>query len=101
MTTTPIGKTDSTIRAASTTPVTNDNPLPGMVRRGGDPEAVIRAKQQIRYQSFDMRDLGDVAELERIETRAWRGQGIYIIDYKNYIFMDKMFYLVKYVEDAE
>lgn len=102
MTTTPIGKVESLLsKPASTIPVTKDNPLPGMVRRGVDPEAAIRAKQRVRYQSFDMRDLGDLAELERIETKAWRNEGVYILERKNYTFMDKMYFLVQYIEESE
>src|SRR6202012_2505952 len=103
MTTTPIGKVESLLvpRAASTTPVTKDSPLPGMISKRGDPEAEIRAKQRVRYQSFDMRDLGDLAELERIETMAWRNQGVYILERKNYTFMDKMYFLVQYIEESE
>lgn len=100
MATTPIGNLDGTsLRVASTTAITKESPLPGMARAGKnlvmDPK-----KQRIRYQSFDLRDSADIAELERIETKAWRDEGIYIIDKKNYVFMDKMFFLVQYVEDA-
>lgn len=102
MSTTPIGKVESLLgQTARTTPVTNENPLPGMVRKGQDPELVMRQKQRVRFQRFNMSDPGDMAELERIETKAWRGQGTYLIEEKNYIFMDVMYYLIKYIEDAE
>jgi len=101
MATSPIGNLDgSSLKAASTTAITKDNPLPGL-GRGSKQMVMDPKKQRIRYQSFDLRDPGDIAELERIETKAWRDEGVYIIDKKNYVFMDKMFFLVQYVEDAE
>jgi hypothetical protein len=101
MTTTPIGNLDgSSLRFASTTAITKESPLPGMARAGKQ-SIMDPKKQRIRYQSFDLRDNVDIAELERIETKAWRDEGIYIIDKKNYVFMDRMFFLVQYVEDSE
>lgn len=100
MATTPIGNLDgSSLRAASTSTITKDNPLPGMTR----PKATIidPAKQRVRFQKFNMSDPLDMSELERIQTKAWRGEGVYLIEEKNYVFMDIMYYLIKYIEDAE
>ena len=102
MSTTPIGKEANATptKGAFTAPVNNENPLPGIMRKTGNSEKEFYARCKVRYQTFDMRDPLDIAELERIETRALRGDGIFITDYKNYIFMDKMYYLVKYIEEA-
>jgi hypothetical protein len=101
MSTTPIGKgaAAASPTQAFTAPVTNENPLPGIMRKTGNSENEFYKRCRVRYQSFDMRDLADLAELERIETKALRGEGLYITDYKNYTFMDKMYYLVKYIEE--
>lgn len=100
MATTPIGNLDgSTLRAASTTAITKESPLPGMAR--ANKSAVLDPKKQrVRFQKFNMSDSADMAELERIQTMAWRDEGVYIIEEKNYVFMDIMYYMVKYIEDA-
>lgn len=101
MSTTPLGNLDgSTLRNASTTAITKDNPLPGMTR-GGKSEVLDPKKQRVRFQKFNMNEMSDMAELERIQTMAWRGEGVYLIEEKNYVFMDVMYYLIKYIEDAE
>lgn len=96
----PLGNLDGTsLKEASTTIVTKDTPLPGMSRVKSS--IIDPKKQRIRYDSFNMREPLDVEKLEKIETRAWRNEGTYILNITNYTWMDTMFYLVKYVEDVE
>lgn len=56
---------------------------------------------KIRYLKIDMDDLSSVADLERIETKAIRNEGVYILGKKEFIFMDKIFILVNYMEESE
>ncbi len=69
--------------------------LPGMV-----PSKAVNVLKayRVRYQKFNLDDLADIAELERIETKALRDEGIYLVNSKDFIFMDKIFVLVKYYE---
>lgn len=98
---TPLGNLDgSSLKAAGTTPITKDSPLPGLTR--GPREAIINPeRQRVRYDTFNMNDPLDIAELEKIETKAWRGQGVYIISTTSHTAMENLYYVVKYIEDAE
>ncbi len=58
-------------------------------------------KVRVRYGKFNLDDLADVAELERIETKNLRGEGIFISAKKDFFFMDKIFMLVTYVEEFD
>lgn len=98
---TPLGNLDgSSLKAAGTTPITKDSPLPGLTRPPRD--AILDPeKQRIRYDTFNMREPADISRLEAIETRAWRNQGVYVMSISSYTWMDVLYYIVKYVEEAE
>lgn len=53
---------------------------------------------KFRYAKIDFDDLGSLAELEILETRAIRNQGVYILSKDRYPFMDKVFMIVGYLE---
>ena len=55
-------------------------------------------KHRVRYSKIDMDDLGSIAGLEILETRALRNQGVYILSKEKFTFMDKIFLLVQYIE---
>lgn len=100
MAVTPLGNLDGTsLKEAGTVAITKDTPLPGMGR--GRAPILDPKRQRVRYDSFNMREPLDLEKLEKIETKAWRNEGIYILDIKDYTWMDTMFYLVKYIEDIE
>lgn len=70
--------------------------LPGFVP---DSNKTFEAeKHRVRYSKIDMDDLGSIAELEILETRALRNQGVYILSKEKFTFMDKIFLLVQYIE---
>jgi hypothetical protein len=56
---------------------------------------------KVRYQKLDMDKPGDIGELELIETKAVRNQGIYVLSKKEFSFMDKMFILINYLEEIK
>lgn len=78
----------------TTTPI-DANSMPGVL-----PAKVINEmkKYRVRYQKFNLDDLADVAELEKIETKGVRDEGVFIMSKKDFIFMDKIFMLVNYLE---
>ena len=61
-----------------------------------------KEKLKVRYQKLNMDEFGDIAELEKIETKALQGdQDVYVISKKEFIFMDKVFVLIGYLEPAD
>lgn len=62
------------------------------------PGEVDVARYKVRYAKIDMDDAGSIAELEILETRAMRNEGIYILTKDKYVFMDKYFMIVSYLE---
>lgn len=87
---------DAKKKGGTTTPLTFDampGMLPGLPASGWDP-----SKFSIRYRKFNLDDLGDITELEQIETRAIRDQGVFVLSKKDFIFMDKIFMLISYAE---
>ena len=56
-------------------------------------------KFSVRYQKLDMDTPGDVVELERIESRAVKNDGIYLLSKKDYLFMDRIIILISYLEE--
>lgn len=70
--------------------------LPGFVPEGT--KAFEADRHRVRYSKIDMDDLGSIAELEILETRALRNQGVYILSKEKFTFMDKIFLLVQYIE---
>lgn len=55
---------------------------------------------RIRYLKLNLDDLADIAELEKIETKAIRGEGCYILGKKDFFFMDKIFILLNFMEEV-
>lgn len=75
--------------------VTNED-MPGVIPKkvaGMDPE-----KMNVRYQRLNLTNPGDLTELERIETRAIRNKGIYVMSRNTYTFTDQMFMVIGYIE---
>jgi len=58
-------------------------------------------KFRVRYQKLNMDELPDIAELEKIETRAIHNEGCYILSKKEFLFMDKVLILVQYLEEIK
>lgn len=56
-------------------------------------------KFRVRYQKLDMDNPADVAELEKIETKALHNTGCFVWSKKDYVFMDRIFILVQYLEE--
>lgn len=56
---------------------------------------------RVRIVKFNLNDQTEIAELEKLETRAIRGEGVYILSQKDFVFMDNMFIMVKYLEDDD
>lgn len=52
----------------------------------------------VRYAHIDMMEPGSRTQLEIIETKAIRGQGIIVLTKDKYTFMDKYFMVVSYLE---
>lgn len=94
---TSIGEIDPlTLRKASTEPLTNTN-FPGLIpKRQQENYNNVR----VRYQKFNIGVPEDVAKLEDLETKALRGQKIYVIGKKDFVFMDQMYIMVHYLEDC-
>lgn len=87
---------DIRTKRGSTTPLTADA-LPGLLP-GVSKDKLNFQKLKVRYQKLDMDQLGDVAELERIETLAIRDEGVYLLSKKDFIFMDRVLILISYLE---
>lgn len=71
--------------------------MPGMAPSTKKASAMDRCK--VRYQKIDVDDLGALSELERIETKALRNQGVWVISKERFLFMDKIFILISYIEE--
>ena len=56
---------------------------------------------RVRYLIANINNPGDVSELEKIETKVLRGENVFVLDKKNYIFMDNMYFVLQYVEKAD
>jgi hypothetical protein len=85
-------------KRGSTTPLTPDA-LPGLLPSVN--KGINLKNYKVRYQKLDLNELGDVTELERIETLAIRDEGIYLLSKKDFIFMDKIFMIVSYLEKVD
>jgi hypothetical protein len=53
---------------------------------------------RVRYAQIDIMDPGSRAELEIIETKAVKGQGVIILTKDKFTFMDKYYMVVSYLE---
>jgi hypothetical protein len=72
--------------------------LPDMLAAAGKKET---SKYRVRYQKLNMDELGDITELERIETKVLHGEDFFVMSKKDFVFMDKVFILVCYLEPVE
>lgn len=78
--------------------------IPGMlmgqtgVGAGGGADA---NKYRIRYQKLDIDSLGDISELEKLETMAIHNRGIFILSRERFAMqaLGKVFILVHYMEE--
>ncbi len=62
------------------------------------PGEVDLKKYKVRYLKIDMDDVASVTELEILETAALRNDGIFILNKDKFVFMDKYFFVVSYLE---
>lgn len=53
---------------------------------------------RVRYAQIDMMDPASRAELEIIETRAIKNQGIIVLTKDTFTFMDKYYMVISYLE---
>ena len=53
---------------------------------------------KVRYALIDVMDPGSRAELEIVETKAVKGQGVIVLTKDTYTFMDKFFIVISYLE---
>jgi hypothetical protein len=53
---------------------------------------------KVRYALIDVMDPGSRAELEIVETKAVKGQGVVVLTKDTYTFMDKFFIVISYLE---
>lgn len=70
--------------------------IPGFVPDSN--KAFDASKHRVRYSKIDLDDLGSIAELEILETKALRNDGVYILNKEKFPFMDKVFIIVQYIE---
>jgi hypothetical protein len=103
MTTTPLngqGPIPDTPKNKATTTSLKDDPgaLPGFLPRP-EPGALNFDNYAVRYQKLDLDELADVTELEKIETKAIRNQGIFVLSKKDFTFMDRIFVIISYLEE--
>ncbi len=87
-----MAETNSTLKGLTPTDPAS---LPDMLASMGKQQA---SKYRVRWVKLNLDDLADVSELERIETKALRDEGIYVVSKKDFFFMDKIFMLVSYWE---
>ena len=96
-TATSIGGIDPiTLRKASTEPLTNTN-YPGLIPKR---QQENYNNFRVRYQKFNICVPEDITMLEDLETKSLRGQKIYVMGKKDFVFMDQMYILVHYLEDC-
>lgn len=74
--------------------------IPGFAPKGGssgwDP-----LKWRVKYKRINVQNEDDVSELERIETAAIRGDGVYTMSKERFVFMDQILILLQYMERIE
>lgn len=96
---TPLGQAPTEIVNKRNTSPLDPGTMPGLIPKP-DPGALDFNKLVVRYAKLDMDELSDITELEKIETKAYRNQGVYVLSKKEFTFMDKMFILIGYMEEA-
>ncbi len=55
----------------------------------------------VRYLKVDVDDGAARIDLEKIETRAYRNQGVFVLSKEKFTFMDKFYYVISYLEEIE
>lgn len=76
-----------------------DKGLPSLT--GAKSAADPMSNMRVRIVKFNLNDQTDIAHLEKLETQAIRGEGVYILSQKDFVFMDQMFIMVKYLEEED
>lgn len=57
-------------------------------------------KYSVRYCKIDFDDIASITDLEILETKAIRNQGVYILSKEKFVFMDKCYLIVGYLEST-
>jgi hypothetical protein len=52
----------------------------------------------VRYAKIDLDDPSSLADLESLETRAMRNQGIFVLTKDKFTFADKYYMIISYLE---
>ena len=91
-----LGNLDLQASTKTQDPEAKSAAIPGMLppSSGG----VDFSKYRVRYQKIDVDDLGALVELEKIETRALRNEGVWVLSKERFLFMEKIFVLIQYIE---
>lgn len=71
--------------------------LPGF-GGGASASAIDPNGFRVRYGKYDLDDMGSITELEIIETRGLFGKDIVVLSKDKFVFMDKYFLIVTYLE---
>ena len=74
--------------------------LPGMFGGQSDPSKIYES-YSIKYKKFNLDEPGDVMELQNIETKGLRGQDIVILKKEHFVFMDKIYFVLQYMEQND
>lgn len=77
----------------------NEMALPGMLV--GKNATNNMDNYAVRYLKVDVDDGAARIELEKIETRAYRNQGVFVLSKEKFTFMDKFYFVVSYLEEVE
>ena len=56
------------------------------------------SKFRVKYLKIDFDDLGSISELQTLETRAIRNEGIYVLTKEKFTFNDRYFLVISYLE---
>lgn len=78
--------------------VENIETMPGFSLKKGRDDDFSRGG--VRYSKIDLDDPGSRTELEILETRALRDEGITLLTKEKFTFMDKFFIIVSYFEET-
>jgi hypothetical protein len=76
--------------------VSEDTGFPGFGPKKIDENDL--SNYRVKYAMVDLMDPGSRAELEIIETKAVKGQGVIVLTKDKYSFMDKFFIVISYLE---
>jgi hypothetical protein len=76
--------------------IQEENTFPGFGPKKVDDSDVTNYR--VRYAQIDIMDPGSRAELEIIETRAIKNQGVIVLTKDTFTFMDKYYMVVSYLE---